>query len=517
MFDDSVRVDAAVRFPELAAAIGAVAVRPDRGGTAAQCAADTRALLELSRALQSRLHAQVACLDEQGFAAGLGFASTAAWLAGYGNLDGQQARRVVRAARTADRLPLLGARHSAGKIGVEHLSAVADGAPRVPVEVLVESDKTFADFSGSARPGELRLVAQRMQAAYDQAAVSEDADHVHESRRLTLARTFGDAWHVEGLLEPVDGAALDIALQSLMAPRDSEDDRTITQRRADALIELAQVALAGGQLPDTGGDRPRLTFLVTTPTPSTPGGHTPGGGTPSGHTPGGDVVGGDVVGGGPGGHTPGGHTPGGDVVVGGVVPVLAPAGAPIGRGSTEAGLAGLVGLGGLPGRLTQMAEAGLLLTVAGFGDGITDPSAALLGLNALIPARTITRIGCQADVNVAIRDPAGDILNHGRAHRHHSPAQRRAVVLRDQHCVFPGCDVPPWRCIVHHLQFWSNNGRTDLINLALLCLFHHHRIHDHDWRLRRHQPHPGAPITWIATAPDGHQLRQPRQPRQPAA
>jgi Domain of unknown function (DUF222) len=211
MFEDSVKVDAAQVYPDLAAAIAAVPVRPERGGTAAQAAVATRALLELTRALQARLLGQLAALDEQGFAEALGSATTTSWLAAYSNLDRSQARRMVLAARTADRLPLLGARHAAGKIGPEHLAAVAAGAPRVPEEILVDADKTFADFSGSARPSELRLVAQRLQANYDETAVAEDAEYVHESRRLTLARTFGDAWQLDGFLEPVDGAALDIA------------------------------------------------------------------------------------------------------------------------------------------------------------------------------------------------------------------------------------------------------------------------------------------------------------------
>jgi hypothetical protein len=554
MFEDNVRVDPAVRFPALAAAIAGVPVRPDRGGTAAACAADTRALLELTRALQARLHGQLACLDEQGFAEALGCATTTSWLAAYANLDRAQARRMVLSARTADRLPLLGARHGQGKIGPEHLAAVSAGAPRVPEEILRNADKTFADFSGSARPGELRLVAQRLQASYDQDAVTDDAHYAHQARRLSLARTFGDAWHLDGLLEPVDGAALDLALQSLMAPRDSEDDRTVTQRRADALIELTQLALTSGQLPATGGDRPRLTFLVTTP----PSGHDEGGDDTSNDTSD-DLIGAPIdigcthphpnpgdgqtrdlrTGGRPvggcharctGGEStaqswPDGGSPG-QSTGGATNDLQEPAHVDevLEAGRTLSGQPRLVG--GEPGVSESGEElfagdlfggplftgAEAMLAVAGFGDGITDTSAQLLGVHSLLPATTIARIGCDADINTATLNTAGDVLNYQRSRRRHSPAQGRAVVLRDQHCVFPGCDVPPPRCIIHHLEFWDHGGPTNLDHLALVCLFHHHRVHEHHWWLQRHQDHPQAPITWVATAPDGHQLRQHRQP-----
>src|SRR5205085_738085 len=71
----------------------------------------------------------------------------------------------------------------------------------------------------------------------------------------------------------------------------------------------------------------------------------------------------------------------------------------------------------------------------------------------------------------------------------------------------PGCDRPPWWTEAHHLIWWRHGGRTDLDNLCLLCAFHHHRIHDHSWTLRR-DPDGG----WTATAPDGRTFHQPPRP-----
>ena len=53
-------------------------------------------------------------------------------------------------------------------------------------------------------------------------------------------------------------------------------------------------------------------------------------------------------------------------------------------------------------------------------------------------------------------------------------AIRRAVILRDQHCRFPGgCDQPASACEVHHLTHKSDGGKTSVQDCALFCTFHH--------------------------------------------
>jgi len=69
-------------------------------------------------------------------------------------------------------------------------------------------------------------------------------------------------------------------------------------------------------------------------------------------------------------------------------------------------------------------------------------------------------------------------LDVGRASRTVTAPQRRAVVVRDRHCRFPGCDRPPGWGDVHHIVHWLDQGRTDLDNLILLCRRHHTLVHE---------------------------------------
>ena len=86
----------------------------------------------------------------------------------------------------------------------------------------------------------------------------------------------------------------------------------------------------------------------------------------------------------------------------------------------------------------------------------------------LSPA-AVRRLACDAGVLPAVLGSAGQVLDLGRTARTASPAQRRALALRDGGCDFPGRDRPPASTEAHHIQYWEDFGPTDLDNLVALC------------------------------------------------
>jgi hypothetical protein len=84
-----------------------------------------------------------------------------------------------------------------------------------------------------------------------------------ESRRFfTLVDKHNGSWRLSGELPDADIEILRTVLEPL-ARRDGNDDtRTAGQRRADALSDVFGLALRYADLPDAGGHRPLLTYLV---------------------------------------------------------------------------------------------------------------------------------------------------------------------------------------------------------------------------------------------------------------
>jgi hypothetical protein len=91
------------------------------------------------------------------------------------------------------------------------------------------------------------------------------------------------------------------------------------------------------------------------------------------------------------------------------------------------------------------------------------------------------------------------ILDLGTSTRVLTAAIWTALVARDEHCRFPGCDRPAHWCDGHHVLWFSRNGPTRLDNLVLLCRRHHHRLHRPGWEAKLL---PDA--TFEVTDPAGH-------------
>ena len=85
--------------------------------------------------------------------------------------------------------------------------------------------------------------------------------------------------------------------------------------------------------------------------------------------------------------------------------------------------------------------------------------------------------------------PAITSLDLGRHHRVPNRALRRAVMQRDGgRCRFPGCSTRH-RLHVHHITHWEHGGRTDRLNLLLLCPQHHRAVHKGGWTLTGNATH----------------------------
>lgn len=92
-------------------------------------------------------------------------------------------------------------------------------------------------------------------------------------------------------------------------------------------------------------------------------------------------------------------------------------------------------------------------------------------------------------------------------------AMQRFLRARDQHCRFPGCRQPVYRCQLDHTLDYAKGGKTDIHNLAHLCVTHHAMKHpDIPERFRwKAVQRPDWTIEWTSPAQRTYIDRPPKR------
>ena len=426
--------------------------------------------------------AELAAVDARGAAGaeeGLQAGSTASWLRRRLRMGAGAAATAVRTARALFGGPLTatGQALTDGEISLAHAQVLAHGTHDLPDHLAAEAEPVLVEAARRLDPPRLRRVLGHLLAAADPQGAEGQAERRHGRRGLWVSPTLEGMVALDGLLEAEAGQIVLAALEPLARPADAHDTRSGSQRRADALTELARRNLEAGQLPQSGGVRPQLT--VTVDLDSLVGRH-PG-------------LGGDAGWVGP-------LPPEAcrrlacDGAVTRVLVTRHPTTHHHDHGH-DTGHAG-----------NDYDRRDHLDHDHGPGDDPGDPDPAGDDRGGGMTARLRAAAALLPPV---LGGAPTQPLEVGRTSRVVSAAQRAALAVRDGGCVFPGCTRPLAWCEAHHLRHWLHGGPTDLANLALLCRAHHRAVHEGGWRLTRdpdgrltatpphrkhptHRRHPGA-------------------------
>ena len=334
-------------------------------------------------------------IDGRGIAGRHGATSAAVWLRDRLRVSLRSARQMLSLALALDGpCEATGAALSDGVVNEAQAGVIADAVTDLAeygpaVQAKAEQVLLHPDCV-ALEPASLKVAAGQVleHVAPELAEEKQRKDLEAADRRAARDRSFtlspdgAGRVRLSGWLGHEAAAIIGAAIDPLCAPAGKHDDRTATQRRADALTEIARLALATGELPENGGDRPQLVLTMR-------------------HD--------DLL-------------------------------ARIGHG---------------------MLDTGLVLS-----------------------PQTVRRIACQANIIPAVLDTTGQVLDLGRQRRLFTGPIRRALILRDGGCIFPGCDRPPRWCDGHHILSWLLGGPTRLSNAVLLCGHHHRLIHHSEWEVR---------------------------------
>ena len=297
-----------------------------------------------------------------------GFNHPGDWLRINCHLTSTAAADLLTVGEQAARMPESLQALRSGDIGYAHVKVMARTADAIG-KAFREQDLLPLALKHS--PGKFHFKCLHYRHSVDAKGFDAEQEDLHERRTLRLSTTEDGCLLIAGALDPVGGAVVRNALESLARPSGDQDDRTREQRLADAVVDLAE-------------SKTDVQLHVTS--------------------------------------------------------------------SVET----LLGLIGAPGAENEFSLP--------------------------ISASAVARWACDCSVTrVLMQDSV--VIDAGRSRRVVSGAMRKALVARDGHCQWPGCERPASWCDGHHLVHWTDGGDTDLDQVVLLCRRHHRLVHEGGWQL----------------------------------
>jgi hypothetical protein len=321
-----------------------------------------------------------------------GYPSMTAWLKDRCRMAGGRARRLVANARLSILAPRVFRSWSETTLSVDQAQWLLTAADSDPEE-FEKMEQTLVEAAADLSVADTRRLIDYWHQAVSHSGGREKATFQEAQRGVSLSQTFDGMFRLDGWLTRTAGETLKTALDALMPPPQPGETRTTTQRRHDALEDLARDHLDHGETPIVGGEKPHLSVVCD--------------------------------------------------------------------------LDALTGVAGG----THETESGTVLTVS-----------------------LIRQLACDSSVSRIVIGPESEVLDVGRKTRVIPAAIRRALVIRDRHCTWKGCDRDARWCDAHHIVHWADGGETCLENLRLLCRFHHTLIHQaHDrpvWPAAKDAPMP---------------------------
>jgi Domain of unknown function (DUF222) len=354
----------------------------------------------------------------------------AGWLADVQRSTASAAGSQVRTARLLRSMPVVADAVLDGVLTPEQAAVLTRFVDTVEQAALLESAPDLVAVAAAMDPAQLARWVAHTIATHCEPALDAQASRARDKRYLQHRRDADGTLRGRFVLPAEDGEALLTALEPLARRAGLDDSRSAGQRRADALVEVCEQVLRHGDLPDAGGSRPQLSYVLPA-----------------------------------------------DWAAGQREQASCSSCGPRCADHRPPGFAATVrtALPGHPGVRAERACA----TAAWSGPQTRSRVEALL---------------CDARITRVLLDSVGQVRGLEALADSVTPRQRRALAARDLGCVVRGCSRPPAMCDAHHLERRSDGGATVLGNLVLLCRRHHVLWHLGRLRLQHlHVPwHPDS-------------------------
>ena len=396
-------------------------------------------IAEMSAHIDAAMHRLLTAIREFDIASGWhvqGALSCAHWLAWRVGWDLRTARERVRVARKLAELPLVDEQLRIGAMSYSQARAISRVAT-------AEKEALWVEYAKRMPASQLDTLCRSYEnvQAYDQAHGSEDgamaAAHVAAQRTVTRRSLGNGMVKFKIVLASDEAATVWAALNAGIAKAAAE--------LTPAELSPAEPPVADLRVADLTGTKPPNTELVfADQTPAEPPSKEP---SLAEHSLG--------------------------------TPPIAKAPTATDRGQQRANAFMGIIQDRVRGARPQRTPIEIIITVPHAGlHGSAEPAdLAMMADGEVIATTTARRLCCDAGVVVTQVDAHGEPLSVGRKTRTIPAAIKRALLLRDRTCRFPGCTHSRY-VDGHHVEHWANGGETALSNLMLLCSAHHTLLHE---------------------------------------
>src|SRR6266480_328989 len=165
-----------------------------------------------------------------------GFNSPTDWMRFKCHLSEKAAADRIAVGRMAPKLAESVQALQAGEIGFAHLATMARTVEHVGRHADLDG---LLELARKMTPGKFFYECQHYRHSVDAKGYCDDQSDQAINHHLTLSTSESGHLLINGVLDPIGGAAVRTALEPLARKSGEHDDRVLDQRYADALVELA--------------------------------------------------------------------------------------------------------------------------------------------------------------------------------------------------------------------------------------------------------------------------------------
>jgi hypothetical protein len=189
--------------------------------------------------------------------------SAASWIARTCGMSITSAADRVCVGTQLESLPKVAAALSSGEISYQSTSVLCHLREQLGEKAALFDEDEMLEYAREWSVFHLRRLCNAARHQADPDGFFNDAEENFIRRRFHVSQMSDGLYLVDGVLDPVAGAALVTAIDVLAKPKGPEDERTAKQRRADAVGELAMHAMDQGTLPRRHSVKPHLNLTMT--------------------------------------------------------------------------------------------------------------------------------------------------------------------------------------------------------------------------------------------------------------